>query len=337
MTQTELHAAEFAGCGADSVKTARKRSASEPEQRSRIPNFFIVGAPKAGTTSLFTYLAAHPQVYMPELKEPFYFCSDFPGYRNRATLVTCRSDYLKLFARATHQHLALGEASSLYLFSKVAISNILDFQPDARFIVMLRNPVDLVQSFHSQLLFSLHESVDDFVQAWRLQAARARDECVSKYCLEPAVLQYRDVAMLGEQFSRLLNRVCRSRIKVLLFDEFVADPRRYYEEVLDFLNVPNDHRTDFPKVNENKTRRSRILAQFLRCPPFPFQVLRDSYIRHVGASTWPIRMVAKLNRKPVARAPLSPQFRSELEDVFYDDVRLLERLIDCDLTHWIPM
>lgn len=336
MSGTKSHAVQPARRGADSTAAPHSRLTFHLQDHTRIPDFFIIGAPKAGTTSLYTYLAAHPQVFMPQLKEPFYFCSDFPGYRERATLVGSPQDYLKLFRRATDRHLAVGEASSLYLYSQVAVSNILDFQPDARFIVMLRNPVDLVHSFHSQLLFSLHESVADFEQAWRLQSARANGQSVPTHCLEPAVLQYRDVALFGEQLSRLYEQVCPSRVKVLLFREFTADPRRHYKDVLDFLGVPWDRRTDFPKINANKTRRSQRLAQFLRRPPYPLQLLRDSFIRHLGATTWPVRMIGQLNRKPTKRTQLSPQLRAELAGVFHDDVRRLERLINRDLSHWIP-
>lgn len=321
----------------DRVSSVRAEAAVSHTRHVRKPDFFIIGAPKAGTTSLYTYLTAHPDIYMPELKEPFFFCSDLPGYRERATLVDDESKYLKLFARATDEHLSLGEASSLYLFSKVAVPNIVNFQPDARFIVMLRNPVDLVHSFHSQLVFSLHESVADFEQAWRLQRARAQGTCIPKDCLESALLQYRQVALLGEQVARLWTHICRSRVKILLLDEFAADPQRHYEEVLAFLDVPSDQRTEFPKENANKARRSRLLTRLLRHPPFPLNVLRDEYIRQVGVSAWPIQVVAKLNRKPVVRERLSLALRRELEEEFHDDVRRLELLIDRDLSHWIPV
>ncbi len=318
------------------AESTHDNAAVSCNQTTRKPDFFIIGAPKAGTTSLYTYLVAHPQIFMSRVKEPMFFCSDFPALREKASLIDDTTKYLKLFARATDRHRVCGEASSLYLFSKVAIPELLEFNPNARIIVMLRNPVDLVHSFHSQLVFGLHESVTDFEQAWRLQEARAQGQSIPKDCLERAVLQYQQVGMLGNQMSRLLAHVCRSHVKVLLFDDLITHPRRLYEDVLSFLNVPSDHRSQFPKENANKARRSQLLTRMLRNPPFPLNVLRHRYLQYVGADTWPVRAVARLNRKPMERSQLSKKLRCELADIFHDDIRLLEGLIGRDLSDWVP-
>ena len=245
---------------------ARDRNTTSPEEMSRRPDFFIVGAPKAGTTSLYAYLASHPQIFMPKLKEPFFFCSDLPGYREQETFVTTMPAYLNLFAAATDRHLACGEASPFYLLSKVAVPSILEFNPDARFIVMLRDPVELVHSLHSQLVYSLKESVTDFEQAWRLQELRAQGQHIPKHCLEPALLQYRQVGMLGAQLARLLTHVPASRVQVLLLEDFATEPRGTYENILKFLGVPGDARSEFPQVNAHRTHRFRFLAE-LTAPP----------------------------------------------------------------------
>ena len=110
------------------------------------PNFFIIGAPKCGTTSLANWLAEHPRVFFSDTKEPHFFCTD--GYTGVKTL----KQYEKLFEDAKPHHLAVGEGSTHYLFSKVAVPNILVYNPDARFIVCLRNPVDMAPSLHSERL-----------------------------------------------------------------------------------------------------------------------------------------------------------------------------------------
>lgn len=305
-------------------------------KKIRIPDFFIIGAPKTGTTALYTYLSEHPQVFMPRLKEPFFFCSDLPAYREKATSITDLTKYVKLFAEAKDRHLVCGEASSLYLLSKVAIPAILELNPDAHIIVMLRNPVDLVHSFHSQMVYSLHESIANFEQAWRLQEGRALGLHIPKDCLEKSLLQYRQVGMLGDQVARLLKHVHRSQIKFLLHDDLVASPGRLYEEVLSFLNLSSDSRLQFTKENTNKVRRIPPLTRMLRHPPFPLNILRDWYLRHVGVDTWMMRLVTRLNSRRVTRTELSPELRRELEAEFHDDVRLLESLLGRDLSHWIP-
>ena len=104
------------------------------------------------------FLSKHPNVFMSPRKEPHYFCDDFPGLLGCASL----DEYLALFEEASADHVAVGEASVWYMYSKVAVKNILKFNPDAKFIIMLRNPVDLVYSMHAQSLNSVDENVKDF-------------------------------------------------------------------------------------------------------------------------------------------------------------------------------
>ncbi len=144
------------------------------------PNFFIIGAPKSGTTALSEYLRAHPQVFFSEPKEVQYFAEDFKG-----RFITTEKDYLKLFRESNpHKHLAIGEGSAIYLFSDVAVPKILEFQPDAKFIVMLRNPVNLVQSFHLEMLDGGLENIVSFVADWNLENQRRLGKHISKFCLD---------------------------------------------------------------------------------------------------------------------------------------------------------
>jgi hypothetical protein len=124
------------------------------------PTFFIVGAPKSGTTALAVYLQDHPMVCFSEDKEPQYFALDLPGQR----LVTDEAQYLAFFHPSETNKIA-GEASVFYLYSKVAIQNIAKFDQNAKLIVMLRNPIDIVHSFHAQLVFSGEEDERDFAEA----------------------------------------------------------------------------------------------------------------------------------------------------------------------------
>jgi len=132
-----------------------------------VPNFFIIGAAKSGTTSLTEYLRTHPNIYFGKVKEPHFFdldsCKCF-----KFSLET----YMSLFSRADPEiHKAVGEASTGYLFSKVAVPEILKFNPNARFVVLLRNPIELVQSLHSEMCFEGIETVREFETAWRLEEA----------------------------------------------------------------------------------------------------------------------------------------------------------------------
>ena len=130
-----------------------------------VPNFFIIGAPKSGTTALSQYLKEHPNIFFSRVKEPHFFDLD-TSKRLKADLPT----YLSLFSEAEpDRHKAVGEGSTGYLFSKVAVSEILKFNPNSKFIVMLRNPVELVQAWHSEMYYEGVENISDFEGAWRLE------------------------------------------------------------------------------------------------------------------------------------------------------------------------
>ena len=231
------------------------------------PNFFIVGAPKCGTTALSEYLRGHPRVFVSQPKEPHYFSSDFDYYY--APGQWRLEHYLRLFDDAGEEHLAVGEASVWYLYSREAAAGIRAFDADARLIVMVRNPVDMVPSLHSQMSYMLDETEPDAEAAWRLQESRREGVGVPESCRVPEFLQYGDAAKLGEQTRRLLEVVPREQVKIIVFDDLKRDAGAVYAEALAFLDVPDDGRREFAPVNQNKTHRARWLATLTQRPPRP--------------------------------------------------------------------
>jgi hypothetical protein len=295
------------------------------------PNFFIVGAPKCGTTALYEYLRTHPRVFMPRVKEPHYFATDFPTYRTIHT----EPEYLRLFSPARPEQTAVGEASVFYLFSQVAVRNILSFTPDAKLVVMLRNPVELVHSLHSQYLYGFIEDENDFRRAWDLQGARARGEHLPPHCAEPAHLQYAAVGRLGEQVDRLLQQASRDQILFVLMDDLYRSPATVYAEFLRFLDLPHDGRTEFPSVNQNRTHRSETFARFLMRPPFPLNVVKSTLKRAFHLENTRIgTTVYQYNQVRAPRVPLDGETREMLTREFRADIELLSRRIGRNLDHW---
>ena len=230
----------------------------------RRPNTFILGAPKCGTTALSEYLREHPRAFLSQPKEPHYFCEDFdyyyaPGQRTE-------DHYLGLFAAAADEHIAVAEASVWYLYSSDAARNIAAFDPAARAVVMLRNPVDLVPSLHSQLLYMLDEDEPDLARAWELQEARSRGERVPATARVPAFLQYGEAARLGAQLARVYEALPREQVLTIVFDDLRDDTGAVYRRTLEFLGLPDDGRADFPRVNENKVHRAEAVARFTQRP-----------------------------------------------------------------------
>ena len=299
---------------------------------ARRPNFFILGAPKCGTTALSEYLRQHERVFVSTPKEPHYFCEDFdyyyaPGQRTE-------EHYLRLFADASDEP-AVGEASVWYLYSRTAARNIMEFDPAARVIVMVRNPVELVPSLHSQLRYMLDEVEPDPAVAWELQAARREGVGLPSTVRVPEFLQYGEAARLGAQVRRVLEVVPRDQLKVLVFDDLRADTGAVYRDTLAFLGVPDDGRTEFPRVNENKVHQSAAVARFTQRPPSALVsvargVKRVARVERLGV----LDRVRRSNRQVTRREEISPEFAQTLRDHFRDDVAELGELIGRDLSAW---
>ncbi|HEY7614723.1 MAG TPA: sulfotransferase [Gemmatimonadales bacterium] len=296
------------------------------------PNFFIVGAPKCGTTALYRYLQPHPNIFMPEIKEPHFFARDLGTYPRIKTA----DDYAALFAGAGEQHLRVGEASVYYLRSTVAIPAIRAFNPEARIIAMFRNPVDMVYSLHSQLLYVAEENVADFEVAWRLQERRSRGLDLPPRIRSPLLVQYADIGRFGSQTQRLLSCFPAEQVKIILYDDFAASPQRVYDEVIAFLGIPHDRRSEFPRINENKSARLGWLRRFSRKPPPALRQAVRSLKRAMGGEglTAAKKKLVALNTSRERRAPLSPDLRAELVATFRDEVALLSQLLGRDLSHW---
>ncbi len=297
------------------------------------PNFFIVGAPKCGTTALYAYLRDHPHIFMPRVKEPHFFATDLKPY----PIVQTPEAYAALFAERTPAQVAAGEASVYYLRSTAAIPNIRAFNPDARIIAMFRNPVDMVHALHAQLLYVSEEPVADFQAAWRLQTRRAQGLDLPRRSRGSFLLQYREFGRFGTQVERLLATFPADQVKLIVYEDFAASPERVYAQVIRFLGLSPDERTEFPRINDSKRARVPWLRDFLRKPPPLLLHTVRGLKRAVGAG--PVEAVkrALVTRNTVkeARSPLSAEFRAELVEEFRDEVTLLSRLLGRDLSHWV--
>lgn len=299
------------------------------------PNFFIIGAPKCGTSSLSHYLSEHPGIVFSSPKEPNYWASDFPRLRQFHNVETS-DKYLNLFAAANENTVAVGEGSTNYLRSETAIRDILEFNPNARFIVMIRNPVDVVYALHNTLLFAMNEDVQDFETAWRLQETRKQGKCIPTTCLAPQFLQYREMAAFPEQLRRFMAEVPEKQRMLILFDDFVADVGGTYRDVLRFLELADDHRKDFPVINDSKKPRFRLVHRILRRPPRwierPIAGLRHYLFSRRGTL---IGIIKRIFRAPKKRPALRPEFRQQLELEFRDSIAELEVIFSRNLSHWL--
>ncbi len=289
----------------------------------RKPAFFIIGAPKCGTTSMDIWLSEHPAIYMAK-KEPHYFNTD---HKKRKT--TDLNAYQALFAAATDAHVVLGETSVRYLYSQDAVANILDYNINAKLIVMLRNPIDMVYSFHSQMYFSGSENVRDFTTAWYLQDRRLLGQCIQHCDHEPKMLQYGAVCRLGVQLQRLYGQLSSDRVHLIFFEDLVQNAPQTYQRVLQFLGVADNHKQNFNIHNPAKTPRFHSLRGA------PHQLGRIKAKLGITSNFGIAEFIRTKNKKNQNRKPLSHDMRCTLIDYFSDDIALLARLTNRDLSHWL--
>ncbi len=293
------------------------------------PNFFIVGAPKCGTTAMYDYLKQHPDIFMSEVKEPNYFGKPYPPPRD---LVYDETGYLKLFSSATDEK-RLGEATPGYLGSPVAAEKIYAFDPEAKIIIMLRSPVDLVYSgyFHRQSVGrELHYAT--FEEALFDQKNSETDV--------PINYSYWRRTLFCDPVQHYFEVFGRENVHIIIFDDLKNDVAQVYTDVLDFLEVDTEFQADFKIVNAAKEVKhknlQKVLVRFGLTPQAikysRFSRLANFIPESVRASS--LRFLRKrymTEKKPEA---MNPETRQYLQKLFLPEVQRLSLLLNRDLTYW---
>ncbi|MEM7338958.1 MAG: sulfotransferase domain-containing protein [Actinomycetota bacterium] len=298
-----------------------------------IPNFFVIGAPKAGTTALAQYLAEHPNAFVCTPKEPFYLCTDYPHLKEQHALGS-HGDYLALFEGGRGQ-VAVGEASTNYLRSETAVENALELNSDARFICLLRDPVEIAHAFHSEQLYARNETVESFAEAWGLQEARAEGRQIPSSCRAPEFLQYRQVASIGSQLSRVTSIIPEGQLLVLFQSDLSRDTGAVYRAACDFLGLHDDGRSDFPRVNSSHRHRSELLARIVLSPPAPLARPVNQIRQHLRVRRpWYAERVKRWQKVVSSRDAIAPELEAELRSFYGPEVAEVERLTGRDLSEW---
>ena len=255
---------------------------------------------------------------MSPIKEPQFF-ADFLGEHRR---ICTWSDYLNCFAGADLEK-RIGEASVAYLAAPNSAKDIKVFSPEARIIIMLRNPVDVMNSLYHLRRFSNLENEQSF------EAALVADE----HGRRSYELTYRERVRFAEQTKRFIDTFGREHVHVILFDDFKADTAVVYRDTLKFLDVQSDFRTNFPVVNANPRARSQALWNVVRRPP---QLLR-SIVHPLTSQTARKsvgRLLIRLNVVYEKRPPIAPDLMSRLKIEFAPEVEKLSAVIGRDLSAW---
>ncbi len=307
----------------------------------RVPDFFIVGHQKCGTTALYEMLRRHPQIYMPDVKEPRFFASDlYARTQRRAGPPDTLEGYLALFAPATAEQRA-GEATPLYLASHEAAARIAEVQPAARIIAILREPASFLRSLHLQFVEARIETKNDLREAIALEDSRRRGKSLPRTSLlQPQGLLYADYVRYVEQLGRFHSVFPRERVMVLIYDDFRADNDATLRQVLRFLEV--DDTTPLEAIEANPTIRLRSqplddLMHAVSVGRGPFSKSTKAAIKALTPRRVRLEALALTRRRLLHTSPRAPDERLmlELRTRFKGEVVALSEYLDRDLvTLW---
>lgn len=300
-------------------------------------DFFIVGAPKSGTTALANFLSQHPNLCMANPKETGYFADDFRQESDtfhgseRYPFVRSEEQYQQLFSHCGRG--LRGEASTNYLYSANAARNIFKHNPDAKIIVMLRNPVTFLHSLHMQFVNEAREDEPDFAGALALQDERRRGSRIPKNAICPSHYQYFDWAKYSAQIQRYFDLFERKNILIIVAEEFQKDNEKHFLQVLKLLDVSNGFIPEFKTVHGSKTARFKWMNEKLNNPK-----LKTLLLKTIGYK-WYYRVrnpIANMVMKPKQRVPLPENLKRELLDMFEPEIIRTSRLTDIDLhSKWL--
>jgi hypothetical protein len=300
-----------------------------------LPDFFVVGAPRAGTTSLYEYLKTHPQVFMSPLKEPCYFALidqelpfNGPGDMGPGAVgdrgVRDIESYRALFDGARPGQVR-GEASPFYLYSPTAPPRMREAVRDARLIAVLRNPADRAYSHYLLHRQIRREPLADFEAALQAEAERKRANWEWSW-------HYADLGFYGRQLAALLKHFRREQVLVLTLEELETAPKDAMARVFDFIGVDADfvppnlgHR-----YNPAGVPRSAAVDAFLQRPNRLKAVARRLLPERLLLAAWSVA-----DRRNKVRPAFEPAVRARLVETYREDVRALEVILERDLGAWL--
>lgn len=292
------------------------------------PNLFLAGAAKSGTSSLFAYLERHPDVYMSPMKEPHYFCADrladpFTGPGDEGFSRKRLRDldaYLHLFeAGATAA--VRGEGSVYYIYFPGIAERLMAFNPDAKVILILRNPVDRAFSAY------MH-TVRDGRETRSFEAALEQEAPRRAQGYQP-LWWYRELGLYSEQVARYQRAVPHEQLKIFLFDDLRNMPQ-VLSETFTFLDIPHAEIDTSVRYNESGVPKSQSLYRFFAQP---------NGLKAAIKPLLPVKLRQQLGQQAKAmtlrKKAMNPKTRAALLAYYRDDMLRLQELLGRDLSNWL--
>ncbi|MCP4438408.1 MAG: sulfotransferase [Aureispira sp.] len=304
-----------------------------------LPNFLIIGAGKSGTTTLHNVLQQHPEIYMSSIKEPNFFAlegqtkingydkDDPHGFFHYPWAVTNMEDYQNLFKDAKDE-IAIGESSTMYQYMPLVPQRIKQHAPNMKIIGIFRNPADRLYSRYLHL-----------VREDRAPSEKFKD------CLNKSSIWWQKNDLIQEGFyykhmHRYFELFPKNQLKILLYDDFKADPNTFMKDIFTFLDVDSSFE---PNLNIHYNISGKIKNKFIdrfigqksllkkwigRTSPILLEQLKRSFKVQ--------NLVSKLRSKNLERPPIDQSVRQQLlQEVYTQDIKAFQDLIQRDLSHWV--
>jgi hypothetical protein len=311
---------------------------------NKFPNFFVVGAAKSGTTSIYEYLKLHPEVYMAPIKETHHFSTDIdntkfrPNYARSLNkdlskflesnmeegifhaFVKDRNQYVQLYKNVKDEK-AIGEVTNSYLFSEVAAKNIISEFHASKIIMILRNPVDRAFS-HYLMDLRIGYETEDFLSAVKKDMARNPKGWGISNC-------YVEIGMYFEQVKRYMEQIPKDQLRIYFFDDFVKNPEATMKDMFRFLGVKEETTIDFgKKYNPSFIPKNKLISKLntqKRIKDWLKGVLPKSIKSKFKKTFYTDKDLPKIK----------PEERKFLNEIFRDDVANLSQLVNRDLSNWV--
>jgi len=293
------------------------------------PNFIIIGAMKAATTSLYTYLKQHPDVFMTAIKEPMFF-NNFQNNNNFKILgrktkkITTFEQYYPLFDAVKNEK-AIGEASPTYISSENCPNLIQQHLPNVKIIAVLRQPVARAYSNFLHARRADRESISDFETAFNKETERKTENWSPLY-------HYKSKGYYAEQLERYFTLFPKENIKVLLFEDLVNNPIETTQELFKFLNIDKSFIPETSKKANVSGTPKGIFGWII------MKLRYYNLIPNIQFSNYlPNFMIQFIFNSAYKKArPLAPEIKKRLTYTYYkEDILKLEKLIEKDLQHWL--
>ncbi len=287
----------------------------------RMPNFIILGTPKAGTTAIYNYLKQHPQIYMPPFKEPHFF--SFEGEQKPHWSIKTLEDYQALFQDATSEQI-IGEASTWYLYSQTAAGRIRHHIPDVKLIAILRNPIERAYSSWAFRVQCGWESITDFKQALQAEPQRICENYEWDF-------HYLKTGFYYHQIKRYFDAFPQEQIKIIIYEDFQVDPIKVLESIYKFVGVDKTLISDIStKHNVTYLPKNNFINLMMN---------RRSITKDIVKSIIPKQLTQaiahRLRKENKAQLPpLSSAVKHNYLAFYQEDISELEKLINRDLTVW---